>query len=349
MAENKRRRGREESHPRRVMPWGDLPRGIESAPDGLLLVEKPQGMTSHDVVGAVRRLAATRKVGHAGTLDPMATGLLIIGIGRGTKLLTYLSGATKEYDASIALGLDTTTEDADGEPIVLSPDEQRERSAKLTAISGIDAVDRAMSELRGDIEQVPSSVSAKKIDGQRAYDLVRAGESVELAARPIHVAEFVPTSELRGDNLDLGATVVPLRTLTAHASVSSGTYIRALARDLGSILGVGAHLRMLRRTRVGSFSVASAHSIEELAGAVHAGEQLPIISLSEATAGALSSITITADEARALSYGQFIDRRTEPPSSWPAGAFTSDGRIRAIVSPRGGKLKPDLILDTEFD
>jgi len=207
-------------------------------------VDKPAGMTSHDVVGRARRLLGTRKVGHAGTLDPMATGLLVLGVGSATRLLTYLVGLGKTYTATIRLGVATTTDDAEGEIIAAAPAEQLERPA----------IDAAIGRLTGDIEQVPSAVSAIKVDGRRAYDRVRAGEDVQLNARAVRVDRFAVLDERRGDGvLDLDVEV----------EVSSGTYVRALARDLGADLGVGGHLMALRRTRVGPFAVDEAAELHD--------------------------------------------------------------------------------------
>ena len=207
---------------------------------GILLVDKPGGMTSHDVVSRVRRLANTRRVGHAGTLDPMATGLLVLGIDSSTRLLTYLVGLDKQYLATIRLGFATTTDDAEGEPLGPLVD-----TSGLT-LAGIQA---AMAPLTGEISQVPSSVSAIKVDGKRAYDRVRDGEAVELKARSVTVSAFdLLDARLGADGVDLDVRV----------DCSSGTYIRALARDLGTALGVGGHLTALRRTRVGPFGIADA-------------------------------------------------------------------------------------------
>jgi tRNA pseudouridine55 synthase len=185
-----------------------------SAPDGLLVVDKPAGWTSHDVVGRVRRLAGTRKVGHAGTLDPMATGVLVLGIGRATRLLGHLALTDKAYDATIRLGATTVTDDAEGELV-----EQRDAAAVTD-----DQLAAAMTALTGELQQVPSSVSAVKVDGVRSYARVRAGQSVELAARAVTVSRF-ELRERRGNDLDV------------TVECTSGTYVRALARDLGAALG----------------------------------------------------------------------------------------------------------------
>ena len=212
---------------------------------GLVIVDKPGGMTSHDVVARIRRLAHTRRVGHAGTLDPMATGVLVIGVEKATRLLGHLMLTEKTYEATIRLGQSTSTDDAEGEPTGGNP------------ASGVTraALDTEIAKLTGEILQVPSSVSAIKVNGQRAYKLTRAGEAPALAARPVTVYEFTVTAIRQvGDYLDLDATV----------RCSSGTYIRALARDLGAALGTGGHLTALRRTAVGPYTVAMAHTLNDL-------------------------------------------------------------------------------------
>jgi len=208
---------------------------------GILLVDKPGGITSHDVVSRVRKLAGTRKVGHAGTLDPLATGLLILGLDASTRLLTYLVGLDKEYLATIRLGQATTTDDSQGDPVGEPVD--------ATGI-GRDAIEEAIRPLTGVIRQVPSSVSAIKVDGKRSYDRVRAGEEFTLAAREVSVGTF-EVLEVWPAELDV------------RVECSSGTYIRALARDLGAALGVGAHLTALRRTRIGPFRVADAAQLDD--------------------------------------------------------------------------------------
>jgi len=220
---------------------------------GLLLINKPTDWTSHDVVGRVRKLANTRRVGHAGTLDPMATGLLILGVNSATKLLTYLVGEDKTYEATIRLGADTLTDDRESEFLSITAPET------LTNIT-LAQIKKAIESLTGQIMQVPSSVSAIKVHGQRSYAAVRKGEEVKLAARPVTVSRFEITSELRtvhqGENVFLD--------FDAIIDCSSGTYIRALARDLGRALEVGGHLTALHRTRIGGYSIAAAQDLERL-------------------------------------------------------------------------------------
>jgi tRNA pseudouridine55 synthase len=280
--------------------------------DGLVVVDKPSGCTSHDVVARMRRLAGTRRVGHAGTLDPMATGVLVVGIGRATRLLGHLAAHDKAYDATIRLGLTTTTDDADGE-IVTTTDASRVDDADLLA---------AMRRLTGDLEQVPSSVSAIKVDGQRAYQRVRQGQHVELAARPVHVAVFDLRERLGDDVL-------------VHVECTTGTYVRALARDLGASLGVGAHLVALRRTRIGQFALDRALTLETLA------EELTVIPLGAAVAATFPRWDAPADDARRLGLGQRL-----PPVGLPAGvvgAFGPDGAVVALVEERDDAVRPIVV------
>jgi tRNA pseudouridine55 synthase len=280
-----------------------------TAPDGLLVVDKPSGWTSHDVVGRVRRLAGTRKVGHAGTLDPMATGVLVLGIGRATRLLGHLSLTDKTYDATIRLGVTTVTDDAEGDVL-----ETRDAS-------GIGDVSSYLAALTGEIEQVPSSVSAVKVDGVRSYARVRAGEDVALKARRVTVSELT-LLERRGDELDVRVTC------------TSGTYVRALARDLGEALGVGAHLTALRRTRVGPFALDQARTLEQLA------DELVVVPLDAAVAASFARRELTEDEAIALSYGKKLEPSQAPGT---VGAFAPDGRCIALLEDRDGVARPTVV------
>ena len=281
------------------------------APDGLLVVDKPPGWTSHDVVGRVRRLAQTRKVGHAGTLDPMATGVLVLGIGRATRLLGHLALTDKAYDATIRLGATTVTDDAEGE-VVEVRDASGVTDAQLAA---------ALQALTGDLQQVPSSVSAVKVDGVRSYARVRAGEAVELAARAVTVSELSLLAR-RGDDLDV------------RVGCSSGTYVRALARDLGAALGVGGHLTALRRTRVGPFGLDVARTLEQ------AAEELGVVPLDQAVAAAFPRRELTEEEATALSYG----RKLAPSGrDGTLGAFAPDGRCIALLEDRDGVARPTVV------
>jgi len=282
-----------------------------SAPDGLLVVDKPSGWTSHDVVGRARRLAGTRKVGHAGTLDPMATGVLVLGVGRATRLLGHLALTDKAYDATIRLGASTVTDDAEGEVLV-----RRDASGVLD-----DTLAAAVAALTGDLQQVPSSVSAIKVDGQRSYARVRAGESVELRARSVTVSRFEVLAR-RGDDLDVAV------------ECTTGTYVRALARDLGAALGVGAHLTALRRTRVGPFDLTQARTLDQLA------EQLVVLALDAAVAASFPRRDLSAEEAVALSYGQKLVPAGQPGTF---GAFAPDGRCIALVEDAGGVARASVV------
>ena len=256
--------------------------------DGVLVVDKPAGWTSHDVVGRVRRLAGTRKVGHAGTLDPMATGVLVLGLGRATRLLGHLAATRKTYAATARLGVRTVTDDADGDVIERIP------TGALDAAS----VRAAAATLVGDIEQVPSAVSAIKVGGERAYARVRRGESVALAARAVTVYDLHLTDvRLGSEHTDIAFTV----------ECSSGTYVRALARDLGRLLGVGGHLTELRRTRVGPFALAQASSLDRCADLIAAGERLPLLDLTAVARAVFPVVVCDAGQAVAVSHGRPIE------------------------------------------
>jgi len=307
-------------------------RRIDEPTPGLLLVDKPAGWTSHDVVARSRRLLNTRKVGHAGTLDPMATGLLVLGVGKATRLLTYVTGHDKSYDATIRLGQSTVTDDAEGEVI------ERADASGVTD----DAIAAAIAGLTGDISQVPSSVSAIKVNGERSYARVRAGEDVALAARPVTVSRFEVTDVRRTDSVvDIDATI----------DVSSGTYIRALARDLGAALGVGGHLTALRRTRIGRFDVASAPTVDALAALADAGTPMPLIPLDDAAKAALPVLNLSEAEATNLGYGKPLRERkgelTKPEHdddfTHDAVAVGADGRVIAVVRRVKGAAKPVIV------
>lgn len=325
--------------PMRQNPWPDLPRAQYPAPSGVLVIDKPAGVTSHDVVAALRRLCATRKVGHAGTLDPMATGVLVVGIGAGTRLLTYLSGADKDYRATFTLGIGSDTEDCTG-TVTSAP-----------GFSGTTAqLDAALSSLQGDISQVPSAYSAKKIAGKRAYDLARAGQEVVLDAVPVHIARLERSGELRWRHVETDNVVVPdgaalgdgahqveaeeaplsVADVDVEVSCSSGTYVRALARDTGIALGCAALMSSLRRTRVGGFSQDEAVSIAELAQLVENGAQLPVIPLAQVAARALPTAQIDPSEAESVRHGQFLKVRGREVTS--AGVMApEDGLARGMA------------------
>lgn len=271
-----------------------MPSRTEPVPSGLLVVDKDRGMTSHDVVSRVRRLAHTRKVGHAGTLDPMATGVLVLGINRATRLLTWVTGHAKAYEATMRLGVSTNTDDAEGE-VLDDPG---------CADLDDDRLEAALAPLRGDIEQVPSTVSAIKIDGRRAYALAREGVEVDIPARPVHVERLdvlgIPREEvIARDGRPLTVTDVDIRV-----ECSSGTYVRALARDVGRTLGVGGHLTALRRTEVGSFTLSDASTLAELAALDEEGRDLPLIDLGVAARAMFPDLPLDEAEAGRFAHGQ---------------------------------------------
>ncbi|MGH3688096.1 MAG: tRNA pseudouridine(55) synthase TruB [Pseudonocardiaceae bacterium] len=286
-------------------------------PGGLVVVDKPAGMTSHDVVARLRRLLRTRRIGHAGTLDPMATGVLVCGVQRATKLLGHLPLEPKVYRATIRLGMSTNTDDAEGERAygadASTVDEQR--------------ILAAIAELRGAIEQVPSTVSAVKVEGKRAYALARAGVQVLLPARPVLVSRFELCMLCRGD---------AVTDLDVLVECSGGTYVRALARDLGAVLGVGGHLTALRRTRVGPFGLDVARTLDELADE-------PVLSaeLDEVVATAFPNRAVDAQQVRVLAHGGPL------PALGLAGthaAIDSEGHAIALLAEHEGQARPILVL-----
>jgi tRNA pseudouridine55 synthase len=281
--------------------------------NGLVIVDKPAGWTSHDVVGKMRRLAGTRRVGHAGTLDPMATGVLVIGVEKATRLLGHLALTEKTYEAVIRLGQSTNTDDAEGEPTATAS------AAEVTE----DAVRNAVVDLTGPIEQIPPQVSAIKVNGERAYKRARAGEEVELKPRTVTVYEFgLGDFRREGDLLDVTATI----------TCSSGTYIRALARDLGAALGVGGHLTALRRTRVGPYDLSMAHTIDRLS------EELTVLPMEEAVAAAFPRLDVSEDDARKIAHGGRLAAKGL--GQGPIGVFGPDGMLLALVEEHGPVAKP---------
>ncbi|GAB2682904.1 tRNA pseudouridine(55) synthase TruB [Thalassiella azotivora] len=290
------------------------------APDGLVVVDKPAGWTSHDVVGRVRRLAGTRRVGHAGTLDPMATGVLVVGVEKATKLLTYLVGADKTYTATVRLGVGTVTDDAEGEVT----------SRAGAGGVGLEDVETAVRRLTGDIQQVPSAVSAIKVDGRRSYARVRAGEAVELPARPVtvHAFEVLAARRTRDGDVDVLDVDVVVRC-------SSGTYVRALARDLSAALGVGGHLTALRRTAVGPYGLDVARTLEQLEA------ELTVLPLATAAAAAMPVRDLTDEEVVALGYGQRLEARG---AVGPVAAVAPDGGLVAVLREQGGQARPEVVL-----
>ncbi|GAB4584675.1 tRNA pseudouridine(55) synthase TruB [Nocardia sp. IFM 10818] len=290
---------------------------VVGALGGLLIVDKDGGWTSHDVVAKSRRLLRTKKVGHAGTLDPMATGVLVLGVERATKLLGQLILTTKAYTATIRLGQSTITDDAEGETTATTP------AAHLTDAE----IAAAVAELTGDIQQVPATVSAIKVNGERAYARARAGEDVELAARPITVSRF---DILARRDIDTGATTFV--DLDVEVECSSGTYIRALARDLGEKLGVGGHLTALRRTRVGPFTLEHARTLDQLAAAAEADEPLLSLDIDEAVRTAFPTRDITDAQAEDLRNGRWLDSIGLP---GVYAAIDSSGHAIALLKESG--------------
>lgn len=268
---------------------------------GLLLIDKPTGPTSHDVVARVRRLGGLRRVGHAGTLDPMATGVLVLGVNRATRLLGHLMLTEKAYDATIKLGESTSTDDAEGETIATSD----------TSGLSEDQVRAALAEFVGDIDQVPTAVSAIKVDGKRAYARVRAGEEVELSARRVHIAS-------------IEVTRVELPEVDISVRCSSGTYIRAIARDLGAALGVGGHLSALRRTAVGAFAIAQARSLDVLT------EDFAIMPIAEAARRSFPVVELDETQAQDVRFGRRVTLDLDSLSA----VFAPDGEFLALYEPK---------------
>lgn len=294
---------------------------------GLLLVDKPIGPTSHDIVGRMRRLAGTRRVGHAGTLDPAAGGLLVIGIHHATRLLTFATGLDKTYETVMRLGLATVTDDAEGEtvsaPGCTAPD---------------DDVAAAVRALTGPIQQVPSAVSAVKIDGRRAYARVRAGEDVQLAARPVTVHRFHVTGIMRTTAAAPDGADLPVLDVHAVVDCTSGTYIRALARDLGAALGAAGHLTALRRTAVGPWSVDAARTLDDLTGGIADGD---VTGMGEAAGLLMDTVTVGAERAVELTRGRRI------PVTGVDHLFAvldGAGRLVAIADPVDGHARTRLVI-----
>lgn len=284
---------------------------------GLVIVDKPGGVTSHDVVGRCRRIFGTRKVGHAGTLDPMATGVLVIGIERATKILGLLTVTDKSYAATIRLGQTTSTEDAEGELL---------QTVSADAVTDA-AIEQAVAALRGDIDQIPSAVSAIKVDGQRAYKLAREGQTVELAPRAVRINRFDVLAVRRHDGLV---------DVDVEVGCSSGTYIRALARDVGDALRVGGHLTALRRTAVGGFGLDQAHTLDDLADSPRLS-----YSLDEACLQSFPRRDLTAEEAEDTRHGRALK---------PAGidrtyaATAPDGQVIALLTDGAARTKSVVVL-----
>jgi tRNA pseudouridine55 synthase len=290
-----------------------------TTPDGLVIVDKPSGFTSHDVVAKMRGIAKTRRVGHAGTLDPMATGVLVLGVERATKLLGHLALTEKEYLGTIRLGQNTLTDDAEGE-ITSSAD-----------ASGIarEAIDAGIAKLSGDIMQVPSKVSAIKIDGKRSYARARKGEDFEIPARPVTISAFT-VYDVRDAVAEDGT---PVLDLVVSVVCSSGTYIRALARDLGVDLGVGGHLTALRRTRVGPYKLDAAKTLDQLQ------EELTVMPVAEAASRAFPRWDVDDKRGKLLLNGVRIDMPGEYAGVGAVAVFDPEGRFLVLAEESRGKAK----------
>ena len=283
---------------------------VRTAPDGIVVIDKPAGMTSHDVVSRLRRSCGTRAVGHAGTLDPMATGVLVLGIERATKLLGHLTSSTKSYDATVRLGIATNTEDAEGEVTAVTPAAHITDAQILLATQGFV----------GNIMQVPSAVSAIKVNGVRSYKRARAGEVFELPARPVTIESMTVNAIRRDDEcVDVDISV----------TCSAGTYVRALARDLGAALGVGAHLTALRRTAAGCFSLDDAQALPAVGGAVP-----HVIPLRDVLAREFDVVRLDAEEAALVRHGMPI--RTAKSSPGLTGLIDVDGSVLALAEAAQG-------------
>ncbi|MFB6671779.1 tRNA pseudouridine(55) synthase TruB [Streptomyces sp. NPDC057684] len=288
-------------------------------PDGLVIVDKPSGFTSHDVVAKMRGIAKTRRVGHAGTLDPMATGVLVLGVERATKLLGHLALTEKEYLGTIRLGQNTLTDDAEGD------------LTSSTDASGVrrDAIDAGVAKLTGAIMQVPSKVSAIKINGVRSYKRAREGEEFEIPARPVTVSSFT-VYDIRDAVAEDGT---PVLDLVVSVVCSSGTYIRALARDLGADLGVGGHLTALRRTRVGPYKLDSARTLDQLQ------EELTVMPVADAATAAFPRWDVDAKRAKLLLHGVRLEVPGEYAGAGPVAVFDPEGVFLALVEESKGKAK----------
>ena len=285
--------------------------------DGIVVVDKPVGLSSHDVVARCRRLLDTRRVGHAGTLDPAATGVLVLGANRGTRFLTHLVAHDKAYTATVRLGVATVTDDAAGDPLAEPVDATSPGAADLAA---------AVAALTGEIAQVPSSVSAVKVDGRRSYARVRGGEDVDLPPRPVTVARFDVVARREA---------APFLDLDVEVEVSSGTYVRALARDLGAALGVGGHLTALRRTRSGPFGVAEARTLEQL-------EADPsVVPLADVARRLFPVRDLDDEQADMVSHGRFLEPGGD---AGPVAAFSPDGTLVALLGDTARGAKPLLVL-----
>ena len=298
---------------------------------GLVLIDKPQGWTSHDVVAKLRKITGTRRVGHAGTLDPMATGLLLIGINSATKLLTFLVGEDKTYFATIRLGASTITDDKESEVLEYGDDK------KIHALNEA-SVEKALEKFRGSIMQVPSSVSAIKVNGERAYAKVRSGDEVKIAARAVEISRF--------EMIDSPQRVVESGRdyfdVDVQVDCSSGTYIRALARDLGAALGVGGHLTALRRTRIGNYNIEQAQQLEELSA-----ESLDVLDISEAAKQQFVIRVLSEQDVIDLRHGKRLKANGE--GTEPFAGLDQNGILIAMLTVSGKDIKSLVVFSEEVE
>jgi len=299
---------------------------LEPAPNGIILVDKPQGISSHRAVAIARRRLGTRKVGHAGTLDPMATGLLLLGVGPSTRLLTHLIGADKTYTATMRLGIATDSDDADGKVVSASG---------VAGAAGDDhTIEAAVAAQRGAIQQIPSTVSAIKVDGRRAYALARSGETVELAPRAVSVHRFEVLARRPAVARPYGEDV-PVMDVDVVVECSSGTYVRALARDVGAALGTGAHLTALRRTAVGPFDVVDAVDLDDEDVDVHAALRRP----ADVARTLFPVVALDQAATKDLSDGKRVPV-DHPDTDGPVAAISAaDDRLVGLVAVRRGMMR----------
>lgn len=289
----------------------------ETSLNGFVIVDKPLGMTSHDVVHQIRKICNTKKVGHAGTLDPEASGVLVVGLGKATRLLTFIVSDNKTYQATIRLGQNTTTDDAQGEII-------SENSCENISE---EAISNCLLSFIGDLDQVPSSVSAIKVGGKKAYEIVRSGEKVELTPRHIHISAIDLHEIKRQNNLiDISVTV--------HCS--SGTYIRALARDIGKKLNVGGHIISLRRIQSGRYKITDAIKLENLNI-----DKINLISMANVAMELFPSVKVELDEIQDLIHGRFIRKTHEPAQT--IALIDKKPSLVALAQGDGVMLKPQVV------
>lgn len=295
--------------------------------DGILVVEKPVGPTSHDVVALVRRLSGTKRVGHGGTLDPFASGVLPLFLGRATRMLEYHLGDGKAYRATVCFGASSTTDDLEGEltPVTSAPDRW--------------AVERALADFRGEIVQTPPVYSAIKVGGRRAYAMARGGETPVLSPRTVTISRI--------ELVDWDATESARSVAVIEVECSAGTYIRALARDLGTAVRSAAYLGALVRTASGPFALAAARSLDGVREAAAAGRLASLLLPADAGLEDLPTIRLTEDEIAEIARGRFVTPTARPSATLGPDAryrlLDADGRLVGMAALRGGRLAPDKV------